>query len=176
MLIHNQDFKLPKTQLKRNKAIPRNQTISFPSLPTIPQLQLQRGTIQDALHEWHQSLWDLAYHPTHVLDLGLTRSIGSRMAVRRFQKYALYCGITTEVWPCHESLVFANSETGTCSECCITNSPITSPCSTRVDVRETGDVPILVSLPQKKILGMTIEHDPKKKNYVSSFWLVLFAS
>ena len=33
---------------------------------------------------------DLAHHPTHVvLDLGCTRSTGSRKAIRRFQKYVL---------------------------------------------------------------------------------------
>ena len=34
-------------------------------------------------------------------------------------------------------------------------------CSTKVDVLETGNVPILFSLPQMKILGMTVELDPK---------------
>ena len=47
---------------------------------------------------------NLANHPTHVvLDLGCTRSIGSRTAIKRFQKYALYLGITTEFGPCNES-------------------------------------------------------------------------
>ena len=46
---------------------------------------------------------DLAHHPTHVvLDLGCTRSMGSRTARRRFQKYALYHGITTEFCPLQE--------------------------------------------------------------------------
>ena len=35
------------------------------------------------------------------------------------------------------------------------------PCSTRVGVLGTGDVPILFSPPQMKNLGMTIELDPK---------------
>ena len=38
--------------------------------------------------------------------------------------------------------------------------PTTPPCATRVDVLETGDVPILSSLPQMKNLGTTIELDP----------------
>ena len=34
---------------------------------------------------------NLAHHPTHVvLDLGCTRSIGSRATIRRFQQYASY--------------------------------------------------------------------------------------
>ena len=63
---------------------------------------------------------NLAHHPTRVvLDLGCTRSLGSRTAIRRFQKYALYYGITTEFCPCNKSFVFANSETETCLESCI---------------------------------------------------------
>ena len=59
MSIHRQDFLPLKTQLKRDKAIPGNQTIGIPTLPTIPQLQPQRGTIQDIRLGWHQSLWIL---------------------------------------------------------------------------------------------------------------------
>ena len=91
---------------------------------------------------------DLANHPTHVvLDLGCTRSIGSRAAIKRFQKHALYYGITTEVCRCKNPVVFANSETETCWESCIVHFPTTPRCSTRVDVLETGDVPILFSHP-----------------------------
>ena len=39
--------------------------------------------------------------------------------------------------------------------------PTKPPCSTRVDVLETGNVPILFSLHQMKNLGMTNELDPK---------------
>ena len=48
---------------------------------------------------------NLAHHPSHVvLDLGCcTQSIGSRTAIKRFQKYALYCDITTEFCPCKKS-------------------------------------------------------------------------
>ena len=55
---------------------------------------------------------NLANHPTHVvLDLGCTRSIGSRPAIERFKKHAWYYGITTEFCRCNNSFVFANSET-----------------------------------------------------------------
>ena len=57
--------------------------------------------------------------------------------------------------------VFANSETETCKESCIIHFPTIPPCSTKVDVLETGDVPILFSLSQEKNLGTTIELDPK---------------
>ena len=39
--------------------------------------------------------------------------------------------------------------------------PTTPPCSTGVDVLETGNVPILLFLSQMKNLGMTVELDPK---------------
>ena len=67
----------------------------------------------------------------------------------------------TEFCPCNKSFVFANSETETCQESCIIHFPTTPPCSSRVDVLETGNVPILFSLPQMKNMGMTIELDPK---------------
>ena len=105
---------------------------------------------------------NLANHPTHVvLDLGCTRSIGSRAAIKRFEKHAWYYGMTTEFCRCNKSFVFANSETETCWASCIIHLPTTPPCSTRVDVLETGDVPIVFSLFQMKNLGMTIELDPK---------------
>ena len=47
------------------------------------------------------------------------------------------------VLPLQSVLVFANSETETCLESCIVHFPTTSPCSTIVDVLQTGDVPIL---------------------------------
>ena len=105
---------------------------------------------------------NLANHPTHVvLGLGCTRSVGSRAAVRRFQKHALYYGITTEFCRCNTSFVFANSETESCWENCIIHFPTTPPCSTGVDVLETGNVPISFSLPQMKNMGRTIELNPK---------------
>ena len=97
----------------------------------------------------------LANHPTYVvLDLGCTRSIGSRTAIGRFQMHALYYGISTEACPCDKSSVFAHFETGTCLESCIIHLPTTPPCSTRVDVLETGNAPILFSLHQMHKLGL----------------------
>ena len=105
---------------------------------------------------------NLAHHPTHaVLDLGCTRSVGSSMAIKRFQKYALHYGIKTEFCPCKISFVSANSETETCRESCIIHFPTAPPRSARVDVLEMGDVPILFSISQMKNLGTTIELDPK---------------
>ena len=121
---------------------------------------------------------NLANHPTHVvLDLGCTRSIGSRAAVRRFQKHALCYGITSEFCPCNKFIVFANSETESCWESCIIHFPTTPPCSTRVAVLETGDAPILSSISQMKNVGYDYSAGSKRRqHYMSSFWLVLFSS
>ena len=103
---------------------------------------------------------NLANHPTHVvLDLCCTLSIGSRAAIKRFQKHALYYNITTAF--CLKSFVFANSETETCFESCIIHFPTAPPCSTTDDMLETGEVPILFSVSQMKNLCTTIELDPK---------------
>ena len=113
--------------------------------------------------EWMASLpLNLANHPTYVvLDLGCTRSIGSRTATRRLQKHAMYHGISTEACPCDKSFVFANFETGNCWESCIIHFLIIPSCSARVDVLETCNVPILFSLHQMHNLGNTLELDPK---------------
>ena len=106
--------------------------------------------------------FNLSNHPTHVvLDLGCTRSIGSRAAIRRFQKHALYYGITTEFCTCNKSFVFATSEMETCWESCIVHFPSKPPCSTRVDVLETSNVPISFSHQQMENWEMTIELNPK---------------
>ena len=121
---------------------------------------------------------DLANHPTHVvLDLGCTRSIGSRATIKRFQKHALYYDITTEFCRCNKSFVFANSETETCWESCIIHFPTTPPCSTRVAVLETGSAPILFSFPQMKKFGN--DHrvgSERRQNYMSGFWLKFISS
>ena len=74
---------------------------------------------------WMASVpFNLANHPTHVvLDLGCTRSLGSKAAIKRFQVHALYCSITTECCRCNKSFVFANSEMETCQESCIVHFP-----------------------------------------------------
>ena len=100
--------------------------------------------------------------PSDARRSGCTRSTGLRAAIKKFQKYASYYGITKEFCPCNESFVFANSETETCWVSCMNHFPTIPPCSTRVDVLETGNVPILFSLSQMKNLGMNIELDPTR--------------
>ena len=90
------------------------------------------STLPKAGHTaWMASLpFNFANHPTFVvLDLGCTRSIASRAAIKRFQKHAWYYGITTEFCPCNKSFVFANSETETCLESCIIIFPAQPPCA-----------------------------------------------
>ena len=51
-------FSASETPVTKDRAILGNQTISIPTLLTIP-VHLLRGTIQDTLHGWHQSHWIL---------------------------------------------------------------------------------------------------------------------
>ena len=139
-LILNPDFQPLKHAVKKDMAMPGNRT-----------------TVTTPLN--------LANHPKHVvLDLGCTRSIGLRAAIERFKKHAWFYGITTEFFRCSKAFVFANSETESCMESCTVHFPKVPPCSTKLDVLETGVVPILFSLPRMKNLGMTIELDPKGDN------------
>ena len=158
--IHIQDFQPLKIRLRRDNAIPGNRAIGIPIALTI--LQRLRGTIQDTLHGWYQFLWILpTIRRTLFLNLGCTRSIGSRTAIRRFQKYALYHSIKTEFCPATSPFCLPTLKQKRVGKVVLFIFPTTPPCSTRVDVLETGGVPILFSLPQMKNLGMTIELDPQ---------------
>ena len=153
-LILNPDFQLLKHLKKKDVDMPGNLITGLPiSGLMILGLQLLGGVARKAHTAWMavHSL-NLAYDPTNVvLDLGCTRSIESRSAIERYQKHSWYYGVTT--CRCNKSFVFANSGTETCSESCIMHFPTTPPCSTMVDVFETGDVLILFSLPQKRKIG-----------------------
>ena len=114
--ILNLDSQPQKHQMKRKMARPGNQTIDLPVIGlTVPGLQMLGGWAQKAHAAWMVATpLNLAHHPTHVvLDLGYTRSIGSRAAIERFKKHAWYYGITTEFCRCNNSFVFDNSETET---------------------------------------------------------------
>ena len=113
---------------------------------------------------------NLANHPTRVvLDVGCTRSIGSRAAIGRSKKHAWYYGITTEFCRCIKSVVFSNCETQSCMEGFTLHFPTAPPCSTKVHVFETGDVPILFSL-------VTNELDPKKGDKITCPAFGLYSS
>ena len=105
---------------------------------------------------------NLFNHQTHVVLVWAAHDqLDQERQSEDSRKHAMYYGITTEFCLCNKSFVFANSEMETCWESCIIHFPTKPPCSTRVDVLETGNVPILFSLPQMKNLGMTNELDPK---------------
>ena len=72
--------------------------------------------------------------------------------------------------------MFANSETETCWESCIIHFPKTPQCSTRVDVLETGDVPILFSLSQMQYVDIAIELDPIKRDNITCPAFGLYSS
>ena len=81
------------------------------------------------------------------------------------KNHSLYYGIATEFCRCNnKSFVFGNSETETLFGKLYSPFSDNTSCSTRVDVLETGNVPILFSLPQMKNMGTTIELDPKGEN------------
>ena len=125
------------------------------------QVQLQ----EELLHgmAWMAAIpLNLSNHPTHVVLVWAAHDqLDQERQSEDSRKHAMHCGINTEFCPCNTSFVFANSEMETCWESCIIHFPTKPPCSTRVDVLETGNVPILFSLPQMKNLGMTNELDPK---------------
>ena len=82
MPIHRQDFQLLQPLVKMNMVLLGDQVIGIPIALTV--LQRVRGTIQAWMASAHL---DLAHHSTHVvLDLGCSRSFGSRKTIRRFQK------------------------------------------------------------------------------------------
>ena len=78
------------------------QTIDIAIALTIIGQHFQR---LDILHGWHPFLRNLINHPTHVVvDLGCTLSIGSRAAIRRFQKYALHYALPQSFVPARNPL------------------------------------------------------------------------
>ena len=105
---------------------------------------------------------NLSNHPTHVVLVWAAHDqLDQERQSEDSRKHAMHYGITTEFCLCNKSFVFVNSEMETCWESCIIHFPTKPPCSTRVDVLETGNVPILFSVPQMKNLGMTDELDLK---------------
>ena len=170
--IYNQGFQPLKTPLKRDKAFPWNQTIGIPTLPTIPQLQQLRGTIQNTLNGWHQDrwilptirrtcFWILAEHDRFDQEL---QSEGARN---------MHCifGITAEFSPCNKSFRVPTLRQKFDRGSCFIHFPTTPPFSAITDVLETGDVPILFSLGYDYWTG-----SKKRQNYKSRFCLVLFSN
>ena len=106
------------------------------------------------------NLIELRSNPTYVImDFGCTRSMGSLRAVNAFIWTAWYSGITHEWKRCNTKMSFANSQTETLNWCVVVTWPTTPPVSTTIDVHESGDIPILMSLPQMMNLGMSLTLD-----------------
>ena len=113
-----------------------------------------RGTIQGFQLAWRQFPWIL---PTIRRKLFLILVVHDHLDQERQSEGSrqMRCIV---VWrqdsvPAVRLSVFANSEGETCRENCLIHFPTTPPCSTRVDVLETGDVPILFSLLQMQKSG-----------------------
>ena len=108
-----------------------------------------------------QNTIDIRYSPSYVvMDLGCTKSMGSRPAIMEFVKAGRKNGLTFEFRPCHTLYAFANSQQSYCSECLVVWFPTEPPCHTTIDILEEGNVPFLLSLPQMKNLYMTIHLTP----------------
>ena len=100
---------------------------------------------------------DVRKNPLYViLDLGCTKSMGSRPAVNAFRSACADYGICTEILPTHSYSSFANSNTTRVWEKCRVWFPTKPPCSTEIDICEEGNVPILMSLPQMRNLNLEI--------------------
>ena len=115
----------------------------------IPGLQMLGGSVQS-----------LTVQHMVVLDLGCTRSIGSRTAIEILKKHAWYYGITTEFCRCNKSFVFANSETETCKKL---HNPLSHNTTIFYQSRCAWDrwCAIVSSLSHMKNLGSTYDLDPK---------------
>ena len=76
---------------------------------------------------------DLNRNPIYVvLDLGCTRSMGSRKAITVFARVAPQHGIWLEYKPCKTNFISADSETDTVRETCVVHLPTTPPCTTQI--------------------------------------------
>ena len=124
--------------------------------------ELLHGMARDILHAWHQSFWTLpTTRRTLFWILAAHGQLDQEQQSKSSKSMFFFTALRQSFCRCNKSFVFANSETETCWEYCCIHFPTTPPCSTGVDVLETGNLPTLLSLPQMKNLGMTIELDPK---------------
>ena len=99
--------------------------------------------------------------PTYViLDLGCTRSMGSRKAVLAFEEAAWEYGITC-VWKrCWTKMSFANSTSEWLEWCIEVHFLIDPPVQTTIAVHDHGDIPIFVSTTQMMNLGFDLHFEP----------------
>ena len=92
---------------------------------------------------------DVSQNPTYViLDLGCTRSMVSKAAVLAFAEAGRKIGTRCSWRECWTRMSFANSQTAWLQWCVDVEFPTEPPVHTTIDVHESGDIPILMSLPQ----------------------------
>ena len=104
---------------------------------------------------------DVRRNPLYViLDLGCTKSMGSRQAVNAFCYACEEYGMWTEFLPTESYFSFANSNTTRVWEKCRVWFPTNPPCSTTIEICEEGNAPILLSLPTMRNLSLTVELSP----------------
>ena len=96
-----------------------------------------------------------------ILDIGCTRAMGSRPAVEALAQAAPAVGIWCEFLPTYTVFSFANSAQTVVKEKCRIWFPTSPPCSTDIDICEEGTVPVLFSLPQMRMLSLSIEPTPE---------------
>ena len=108
-----------------------------------------------------KQLVDIRRNPLCViLDLGCTRSMGSRPAIDAFISAGEKIGMTFEWQRCWTRMSFANSQTAWLEWCVVVRFPTQPPVCTTIDVHEEGNIPILFSLPQMMKLGLHIKCSP----------------
>ena len=108
--------------------------------------------------------WDTINVPDHptfvILDIGCTRSMGSRPAVTNFVREEVKYGLKFEYLTSDAQFSFANSQRSTVKEKVRVHFPVEPPCWTEFDILEEGSVPILLSLGQMRNLRFTLEMEP----------------
>ena len=101
---------------------------------------------------------NLMQNPLYViLDIGCTRSMGSRHAIEAFRRHCGPSGLTTEILPSSSYFTFAGGGGTKVYEKCRIWFPTEPPTYTDVDICEQGQVPILLSVFQMRNMNMTLE-------------------
>ena len=109
-----------------------------------------------------KTVLDLRYNPTCViLDLGCTRPMGSRPAIERFRRIAHKFGLKTWIESTNSKFTFANGQVSYVTETLVIFLPVEPPVTTRFDIVEEGNVPLLMSLYQMMNLGFNLELTPQ---------------
>ena len=107
---------------------------------------------------------NLNKNPNYViLDSGCTRTMGSRYAIERLQKYVEdHCPgkIIFTYSPSGTKFSFANSQSARITEKVTLWFDTSPPANTTIEVLDEGKVPILFSIQQMRNLRMSLEHTP----------------